>query len=114
MISCELCQLICSKFRSRKVKLRMSLLSKKHLKSTFGVTPKQILSYIETKFIRIILTTLTRMVKNQHDSLFKIKVDKIIDENKERGLKEDGEEDGGGKGMSNVRCMIVSVLHLRC
>ena len=84
------------------MKLRLSLLSKKHLKSTFGVTPKQILSYIETKFIRIILTTLTRMVKNQHDSLFKVKVDKIIDENKEQTVKEDGEEDGDGKGMCSI------------
>ena len=69
------------------------MLPKKHLKSTFGISPKRVLSYLETKFIRIILTTLTRMVKNQHDTLSKVRVDKIIDENKELGIQDEEEGD---------------------
>ena len=69
------------------------MLSKKYLRSTFGISPKRVLTYIENKFIRIILTTLTRMVKNQHDTVSKVKVDKIIDENKESDAQDDEEGD---------------------
>ena len=68
------------------------MLSKKYLRSEFGISPKRVLSYIENRFIRIILTTLTRMVKNHHDTVSKVKVDKIIDENKESDVQDD--EDG--------------------
>ena len=64
---------------------------------------KRILSYVETKFIRIILKTISRMVKNQHDTLFKVKVDKIIEENREEDENADEDKDDGkNKGISEI------------